>query len=76
MFNWWFKRRKLDQLFAELKQIAAEDRAYHARTALTEHDHHAYITRQTRRMDILNRISEINSRNQRQTGRKLSLFVG
>lgn len=75
MINWWFRRRKLDQLFDELKQIAAEDRDYHSRTALGEQDHHAYITRQTRRLDVLNRIAEINSRNQRQTGRKLSLFV-
>lgn len=76
MFNWWFRRRKLDQLFDELKQIAAKDRDYHSRTALSEQDHHAYITRQTRRLDVLNRIAEINSRNQRQSGRKLSFFMG
>ena len=66
----------MDQLFDELKQIAAADRDYHSRTALSEQDHHAYITRQTRRMDILNRIAEINSRNQRQSGGKLSFFMG
>ena len=76
MFNWWFRRRKLDQLFDELKQIAAQDRDYHSRTLLTEQDHHAYVTRQTRRLDILNRIAQINSRNQRQSGSSLSLFVG
>jgi hypothetical protein len=75
LFNWWFRRRKLDQLFDELKQIAAQDRDYHSRIALTEQDHHAYVTRQTRRLDILNRIGEINSRNQGPTGSKLSLFV-
>ncbi len=76
MFTWWFRRRRLDQLFDELKQIAAEDREYHSRTALDEHDHHAYVTRQIRRMDILNRIAGINARNQRQSGRKLSFFMG
>ena len=76
MFTWWFRRRKLDQPFDELKRIAAEDRNYHSRTVLTEHDHHAYVTRQTRRMDILNRIAEINARNQRQSGGYLSFFVG
>ncbi len=76
MFTWWLRRRKLDQLFDELKRIAAEDRHYHSRTALTEHDHHAYVTRQTRRLDILNRIAEINARNQRQSGGHLSFFVG
>ena len=75
MFNWWFRRTKLDQLFDELKQIAAEDRDYHSRTALTEQDHHSYVTRQTRRLDILNRIAEINSRNQCHRG-KLLFFMG
>ena len=76
MLNSWFRRRKLEQLFDELKEIAAEDREYHSRTALSEQDHHAYVTRQTRRMDILNRIAEINSRNRRQSGRSLSFFMG
>lgn len=70
MFNWWLKRRKLDHLFAELKRIAAEDREYHARTVLTEGDHHAYITRQSRRLDLLNRIAEVNAKNQREGGSK------
>jgi hypothetical protein len=75
VFNWWLRRRRLDQLFDELKKIAAQDREYHSRTALTEQDHHAYVTRQTRRLDILNRIAEINCRNQRH-GSKLSFFIG
>jgi hypothetical protein len=70
LFNWWLKRRKLDHLFAELKRIAAEDREYHARTVLTEGDHHAYITRQSRRLDLLNRIAEVNAKNQREGGSK------
>jgi hypothetical protein len=76
LFTWWFRRRKLEQLFEELKRIAAQDRSYHSRTELSEHDHHAYVTRQTRRLDILNRIAEINARNQRQSGGHLSFFVG
>ena len=68
MFSRWLKRRKLDHLFAELKKIAAEDRDYHARTVLTEADHHAYITRQSRRLDLMNRIAEVNARNQREGG--------
>ena len=76
MFKWWFRGRKLDQLFDELKRIAAADREYHSRTALSEQDHHAYVTRQTRRLDVLNRIAEINAKNQRHTGRHFSLFVG
>jgi hypothetical protein len=71
--NWLFRRRKLDQLFEELKRIAAQDRIYHSRTLLTEEDHHAYVTRQTRRLDILNRIAEVNARNQ--SGRSFSSFV-
>jgi hypothetical protein len=58
-----------------LKRIAAQDREYHSRTVLTEEDHHAYVTRQTRRLDILNRITEVNARNQRQSGGSFSLFV-
>ncbi len=69
MLNWWFRRRRLDQLFEELKRIAAEDREYHSRTVLTEEDHHAYVTRQTRRLDILNRIAAENARKQRHSSR-------
>lgn len=76
MYKWWFRRRKLDQLFDELKRIAAEDREYHSRTALSEQDHHAYVTRQTRRLDVLNRIAKINARNLRQSERHFSSFVG
>lgn len=75
LFRWWFRRRKLEQLFDELKRIAAEDREYHSRTLLSEEDHHAYVTRQTRRLDVLNRIAEINARKQRPSGRRFSLFV-
>jgi hypothetical protein len=75
LFKWLFRRRRLDQLFDELKRIAAQDREYHSRTVLTEEDHHAYVTRQTRRLDILNRIAEVNARNQRQSGGSFSLFV-
>lgn len=75
MFKWWFHQRKLDQLFDELKKIAAADRDYHSRVLLNERDHHAYVVRQTRRLDILNRIAEINSRNQRRSGGYLSFFV-
>ena len=64
----------MDQFFEELKRIAAEDRDYHGRTLLTEQDHHAYVTRQTRRQDLLNRIAEANARNQRQSGRSFSFF--
>jgi hypothetical protein len=71
LFKWWLKERKLDQLFDELRRIAAEDREYHSRTALSEQDHHAYVTRQTRRLDVLNRIAQINARNQRHSGRIL-----
>lgn len=67
LFSWWLKRKKLDHLFDELKKIAAEDREYHSRTMLSEGDHHAYITRQSRRLDILNRIAEVNARNQKGT---------
>jgi len=75
LFKWWLKGRKLDQLFDELRRIAAEDREYHSRTVLSEQDHHAYVTRQTRRLDVLNRIAQINARNQRHSGRHSSLSV-
>ena len=76
LLNWLFRRRRLDQLFDELKRIAAEDRDYHSRTVLTEEDHHAYVSRQTRRRDILHRIAELNLRNQGQSGRSYSFFMG
>jgi len=75
LFKSLFRQRKLDQLFDELKRIAAEDREYHSRTALSEQDHHAYVTRQTRRLDVLHQIAQINARNLRQSERHLSLFV-
>ncbi|MBV8891477.1 MAG: hypothetical protein JO266_05785 [Acidobacteria bacterium] len=75
MFNWWFRQRKLDQLFEELRKIAAEDREYHSQVVLTEPDHHAYVTRQTRRLDVLKRIAEINARNERRSGRSFSFFA-
>jgi hypothetical protein len=64
----WLKRRKLEHLFEQLKKIAANDREYHARTDLSEQDHHDYIIRQSRRHDILQRIAEINEKQQRKKG--------
>jgi hypothetical protein len=58
----WWKRKKLERLFDELRAIALLNRLDGGRTDLTQNDPRACAVRETRQLELLDEIARLDSR--------------